>query len=65
MLHCLVFLLIYAIVAVLVVYILELILGQLISAPPPIGLLIRCLVALLVLIWFLNCAGLLPLHAAP
>ncbi|CAN5814026.1 hypothetical protein BH20PSE1_BH20PSE1_01030 [soil metagenome] len=59
MLDCLVYLLIWVIVALIVIYIIEAVVGQFLTLPPPIMMLIRLLVGLLVLIAALNCLGLL------
>lgn len=59
MLTCLVYLIVWVIVALIVVYVIELIVGQFLTLPPPIGLLIRALVGLLVLIAALECLGFL------
>lgn len=60
MITCLIYLLIWVIVAVIVLYIIEVALGAVIALPSPVYILIRCLVALLILLWVLSCVGLLP-----
>lgn len=59
MLNCIVFLLVWCIVALIVIYVLEMILSQFLTLPPPVTMLIRLLIGLLVLIAALNCLGLL------
>lgn len=59
MLECLVFLIVWVIVALIVVYAVELLVGQFLPLPPPIIMLIRLLIGLLVLIAALKCLGLL------
>mgnify|MGYP001563698259 CR=1 FL=1 len=59
MLACLIMLVIYCIVAVILVYIVETLLGLFIALPAQIPVLIRCFAALLVLVALLNCLGLL------
>ncbi len=58
---CLIWLLVYAIIAVIVIYIFEMILNMIFGAalPPQIFMLIRLLFVLLILVWFLGCVGLL------
>ncbi len=57
LLSCLVYLIIVVIIAVIVLYILEAVLAPFIALPPPVYMLIRLLVGLLVLIYFLDCIG--------
>jgi hypothetical protein len=52
-------LIVYVIVAVIALYVLEVLLATFITLPPPVMVLIRLLIGLLVLIAFLNCTGLL------
>ena len=59
MLECLIMTIIWAIVALIVVYILELILAQFVALPGQVIILIRLLVALLLLLYVLACTGLL------
>lgn len=61
MLSCLVYLIIWVIVALIVIYIIEAVVGQFLTLPPPIMMLIRLLIGLLVLIAALNCLGLLDM----
>jgi hypothetical protein len=58
MLECLVFLIVWVIVALIVVYAVELLVGQFLPLPSPIIMLIRLLIGLLVLIAALKCLGL-------
>lgn len=60
LLHCVLWLLVWAIVAAIVLYILGIALAQVAPLPAQIVMLVRCLVALVVLLWFLSCVGLLP-----
>lgn len=57
MISCLISLLIVVIIAVIVLYVVETAVGALLSLPPPIWMLIRLLVGLLVLLYALNCLG--------
>lgn len=57
MIACLIGLIIVVIVAVIVVYIIETAVGSLISLPPPVWVLVRLLIGLLVLLYALNCLG--------
>jgi hypothetical protein len=60
MLECLIVLIVYVIIAVIVLWVLETVIASFgVAVPPPITTLIRLLLVLLVLIWFLNCIGLL------
>jgi hypothetical protein len=59
MLECLVSVIIYVILALIVMYVIELLVGQFLTLPPPIILLIRLLIGLLVLIAALDCIGFL------
>lgn len=59
MLACLVSLIIWVIVALIIIYIIELLVGQFLPLPPPIMMLVRVLIGLLVLIAALDCFGLL------
>lgn len=69
MLHCLVYLIVWIIVALIVLFVIETLVKQFIALPPPIIMLIRLLIGLLVLIAALNCIGLLhmdmPLFRRP
>ncbi len=58
MLECLIYLIVWVIIAVIVLYVLESVLAPFITLPPPVYMLIRLLIGLLVLIAFLNCTGL-------
>jgi hypothetical protein len=60
MLSCLVYLIIWIIVALIVLYIIETLLAQFLPLPPPVIMLIRLLFGLLVLIAVLNCIGIFP-----
>jgi hypothetical protein len=51
---------IYVIVALIVLYILQMLIAQFLPLPPPVMMLIRVLVGLLVLLAALNCFGLFP-----
>ena len=55
MLGCLISLIIVVIIALIVVYVIEAVVGTLISFPPPIFMLIRLLIGLLVLLYALGC----------
>lgn len=59
MLTCLIYLIIWVIIAVIILWIGEMLITQFIALPPPVFMLIRVLVGLLVLLAFLNCVGLL------
>jgi hypothetical protein len=59
MLECLVFLVVWCIVALIIVYVIELLVGQFLPLPAPIIALIRVLIGLLVLIAALDCLGIL------
>jgi len=59
MLSCLIGLIIVVIVAVIILYVAETALAAIFPLPPPIMTLIRLLVGLLVLLWFLQCIGIL------
>ena len=60
MLECLVWIIIYAIIGIIVLYIGETLLGLLVPLPPPVPLLLRLLLALVILLYLLQCVGLLP-----
>ena len=57
MINCLISLIIVVIIALVVLYVLEAVLAPFIALPAPIMNLIRLLVGLLVLLWFLQCVG--------
>ena len=57
LLGCLIYLIIMVIIAVIVLYVLEVALSPFVSLPPPVYMLIRLLVGLLVLLYFLQCIG--------
>ena len=59
MLECLVSLLIWVILALVIIYVIETLVSQFLPLPPPIVMLIRLLIGLLVLIAALDCIGLL------
>ena len=59
MLECLVGLIIAVIVALIVLWVIETVLAPFITLPPPILMLIRLLIGLLVLIYALQCIGVL------
>lgn len=59
MLECLVQLLVWVILALIIIYVIELLVAQFLPLPPPIVMLIRLLAGLLVLIAALDCIGLL------
>lgn len=58
MLECLIYLIIWVIVALIVLYVIEMVLKPFIALPPPIMMLIRLLIGLLVLLACLDCLGL-------
>lgn len=62
MIDCLVWLIIYCVVIWLVFYIVETALQLIVSVtfPPKFYAILRLLLVLLVLLWFLDCVGLLP-----
>jgi hypothetical protein len=55
MIECLISLIIVVIIAVIVIYALEAIVGVFLPLPPPVMMLIRLLVGLLVLLYALDC----------
>ena len=55
MLECLIWLIVAVIIAVIVLLILETAIGALIQLPPPVFVLLRLLVGLLVLLYALDC----------
>lgn len=57
MIECLIGLIIYAIIAVIVVYVFEAIVAAIWTPPPPVFMLIRLLVGLIVLLRGLKCLG--------
>lgn len=57
MIVCFIGLIIWVIIALIVLYILEAVLAPLITLPPPVMMLIRLLIGLLVLLYFLQCLG--------
>lgn len=59
MLTCLIYLIIWCIIAIIVLYIFETVVAMFIALPSQVFVLIRLLVGLLVLLAFLNCVGLL------
>lgn len=59
MLSCLVSILIWCIVAAIILYAIEAVLGSFLPLPPQVILLVRLLIGLLVLLALLDCAGLL------
>jgi hypothetical protein len=61
-LECLVGLIIAVIIALIILYVLETVLAPFITLPPPIMMLIRLLMGLLVLIYALQCIGVLGGH---
>lgn len=64
-LHCLIWLLVYGIIGAIFLYIVELLLGHFGALPPPIPVLIRALVAVILLVWLLWCLGLLAEGPSP
>jgi hypothetical protein len=60
MITCLITLIIYAIVCVILAWIIETLLNTFLAPPPPIIALIRCLFGLLLLVWVLDCIGIVP-----
>jgi len=60
MLACLMWLIVYCLIAVIVVYIVETLLGLWVAFPPAVFVLIRLLAALIVLLLILGCLGLMP-----
>jgi hypothetical protein len=59
MLGCLISLIIAVIVALIVLYVLESVMAPFMALPPPIITLLRLLIGLLVLLYFLSCIGFL------
>ena len=59
MLVCFIWLIIYVIISIIVLYIVEVILQQFPILPPPVFVLIRLLVGLLIVLWLLSCLGVL------
>lgn len=59
MFDCLIWLVISCIVAVMVLYVLETVLGLFLALPSQVFVLLRCLAALLVLVTLLQCLGVL------
>ena len=59
MLDCFIWLIIYVIISIIVLYIVEVILQQFPILPPPVFVLIRLLVGLLIVLWLLSCLGVL------
>ena len=57
MLSCLIYLIIVVIVAIIILYVLEQVLAPFLSLPAPVYTLIRLLIGLLVLLYFLECIG--------
>lgn len=64
MIGCLISLIVMVIIAVIILYILEAVLAPFITLPPPVYMLIRLLIGLLVLLYFLQCAGLMGFSGA-
>jgi hypothetical protein len=56
---CLIGLIIIAIVLAIVFYIIQVAFSSMLVLPPQVWVLIKLLVGLLVLLWFLNCTGIL------
>jgi hypothetical protein len=52
---CLISLIIVVIVAVIVIYVLEQVVGAFLALPPPVWMLVRLLIGLLVLLYALGC----------
>jgi hypothetical protein len=52
---CLISLIIVVIVAVIVIYVLEQVIGAFLALPPPVWMLVRLPIGLLVLLYALNC----------
>lgn len=65
MLECLVYLIVWVIVALIVLYVIELLVGQFLPLPPQIMMLIRVLLGLIVLIACLECLGLVHMGMFP
>ena len=57
MIGCLISLIIVVIVAVILLYVFEAIVGVFLALPPPVYMLIRLLIGLLVLLYALQCLG--------
>ena len=55
MIGCLISLIIVAIIALIVIYVIEAVVGAFLALPPPILMLIRLLIGLLVLLYALGC----------
>jgi hypothetical protein len=62
MIECLIYLILYCIVAIIVLYVIETLLALFVVLPPPVPILLRLLGALLVLLALLQCLGLLSGH---
>ena len=60
MIECLIGLIIIAIVLTIVFYIVQVAFSSLLILPPQVWVLIKLLVGLLVLLWFLGCIGIFP-----
>ena len=65
MIGCLIGLIIMVIIAVIVLYVLEAVMAPFFTLPPPVYMLIRLLIGLLVLLYFLQCIGFLGLSGGP
>lgn len=65
MLECLVYLIVWVIIAVIVLYVVEILVAQFFSIPPPVMMLVRLLVGLLVLIACLDCIGFVNMGWTP
>ena len=58
-LHCLIWLVISCLIAVIMLYVIETVLGLFLALPSQVFVLMRCLAALLVLMTLLQCLGVL------
>lgn len=65
MLSCLVSLIVWVIVAVIFLYVIELLVSQFLPIPPPVVMLLRVLIGLLVLIAALDCFGFMQSFPMP
>lgn len=65
MITCLIWLIVWCIVAVIVVYAVETLLGLWMTLPPAVFVLIRLLAGLLVVLGVLSCLGMLPAWHPP
>jgi hypothetical protein len=64
MVTCLIWLLIYAIIATIVLYVIEAVLVTWPGLPPLVTVLLRALVALVLVLWIVQCLGFLA-HPPP